>query len=107
MRFKDHMRIRVWELYAARYEPEAFRRLASAYWHFLLFLTAILSAAGITYGVFAFLGAHESPTSSVTVQAPQASFTKQQLEEVLRGIEARAQQFEERREKPLTIPDPS
>lgn len=107
MRFKEHMRIRVWELYASRYEPEAFRRLASAYWRFLLVLTIILSASGITYGVFAFLNAHESPTSSVTVQAPQASFTKQQLEEVLNGIETRARQYEERRENPLTIPDPS
>jgi hypothetical protein len=90
----------------ARYEPEAQRVLAQAYWSVLVILGAIVMSAGVSYGIYEFTRPLQPSESDVVLGAGKAPLNRADLQTVLDGFDMRAQEFEERRAAPL-VRDPS
>lgn len=106
MRFDSDISVKIKDAYSARHEPEAVRLLARAYWTFLVLVCAVLVTSGVVYGVWEFVRTPAEPESSVSVRSA-TTFTKGDLQELLKGFGDRALRFEERMKAPVSVTDPS
>lgn len=95
------------DAYQGGHEPEARHVLARAYWTFLLSLFMLTTIGAVAYGAWEFTRPFEENASEVTVGAPKTLLNRSDIQGVLDGFDARAAQFEERREAPALARDPS
>lgn len=106
MRFDSDISVKIKDAYSARHEPEAARLLARAYWASLVLICAVLVTGGVAYGVWEFVRTPAEPESSVSVR-PATTFTKGDIQALLKGFGDRSLRFEERMKAPVSVPDPS
>ena len=106
MRFDSQVSIKVKDAFAALGEPEAEHFLGSVYWALLVIVLVSLLLGGIGFGVWEFLQPLPEQQSLVSGHA-QNALTKDDVEKVLEGFDARAKKFESRRAVPLLVRDPS
>ena len=108
MRFDIGVTVKIRDAYAARHEPEAERVLATFYWAFLVTVFSLVVAGAVGLGVWEYLRPLTADGSGSTVSAgAHKALTKSDIQNVLEGLDARAQSFEARRTAPILVRDPS
>jgi len=95
------------DAYANRYQPEGVRVLVFFYWRTLIVLSALLIVASVTYGFLQLVSepSTESGTSVVGNTAPPLD--KGKLEATLKSFEDRQAEYENLKNNPPRVADPS
>ena len=105
MRFDTNVSIKIKDAYVARAEPEAQRILANYFWALLVVLFACICVASIGYGVWQFL--QPVDTGAAANLPAKKTFTKEDVDTILQGFDARTTDYQTRVVAPVPVKDPS
>ena len=109
MNAKPHIRDRLSELYAYRYEPEGLHVFADYYWRTLLVVFMVFAALIVLYASIEFWRAtsrmEETPSAEAPVSSP--SISRAQLQSALDQFRSRQARFETLKGSLPSVLDPS
>ncbi|RJQ34223.1 hypothetical protein C4556_03260 [Candidatus Parcubacteria bacterium] len=93
--------------YQNRHEPECVHVLANAYWHILLFATALVVTVFVWYGFWQLIAITGSPEAAQLEQAAARSpLDRAALQGTVSGFSERSKRYEFLTDNPPVVADP-